>query len=747
MEICLVADRSDHPVLGEMLSLLRTRHRARLLVPDTDTQLSRTAAVEMRAPADIYLLKSRSELGLQLAHALEHEGRRVVNSAAATGWCRDRVAMAQRLDTADVPAPRTLAVGTLSEVISAVAFPAMVKSQLSRRGDLVRRVGSGAELQPLAALWPGEPVIVQELSQGDGWDYKAWVIGVEVHVACRRSPLETGAVGGQKRNHTISDPGIERAVRELARSVGRAFELELFGIDVLASDGHAAVVDVNAFPGFRGVPGGAGKLASYVERAAARTVTGMTLPATSPITSIDELPGLVAGIIERAGAPAPGRLALRYLRRKPARGLIAVYALPAGGPPLVCLRVAESAIVAAGVRLGSQTLTKADVTGTWPGVLRLPTVGLTLQAYPEDADLPALAEIHAMEPGAVAFLGVRDALREALGNPSFAPDSVSSEPLRYKPSDRCVLRLTAHPGRETVVGKVYADPAAAASVHGRMLELYTHQRGESQTAAAGRPLGPPLLPRPLALVEGLGLTLSEDVRGSAGGDTEPVTEAGKLLHPRAPMTRAAEAVAVIGVGLARLHTYPLPPGWPARTATSEATRAVRRAEQLAAYAPDHAERAVALAGRLAERLEASQTAEARAAHGSFKPAQLLFRGERLFITDFDQLCAADPALDVGYFLAYLRPPSLWYGRGDARRWYDALERTFLQTYTDALADLGCGPIDAERVAARSHLYSAALMFKIANRRPNRLNSVRPGELDAMLTEIGRCVDRGIAGPC
>jgi hypothetical protein len=39
------------------------------------------------------------------------------------------------------------------------------------------------------------------------------------------------------------------------------------------------------------------------------------------------------------------------------------------------------------------------------------------------------------------------------------------------------------------------------------------------------------------------------------------------------------------------------------------------------------------------------------------------------------------------------------------------------------------------------------MFKIANRRPNRLNSVRAGELDAMLGEIGACVDRGIAGPC
>ena len=473
----------------------------------------------------------------------------------------------------------------------------------------------------------------------------------------------------------------------------------------------------------------------------------MTVAATSPITSIDELPGLVAEIIQLAGAPPPRRLTLRYLRRKPGRGLIAVYAVPAGGPPLACLRVAESAMLSAGVRLASETLTKADVVGTWPGVVRLSTVGLTLQAYPEDADLPALAEIDAVEPGRVAFLGVREALREALGDPSFCPRSLSSEPLRYKPSDRCVLRFTAHPGRETVVGKVYADLAAAASVHGHMALLYEHQAGESQTAVAGRPLGPPLLPRPLTLVNGLGLTLSEDVRGSGGGDTAPVSEASKLLHPSAPMTIAAEAVAVVAIGLARLHSYPLPPAWPARTATREAERAVRRAEQLAAYAPGHAARALALGERVAEELEATRAAEAHAAHGSFKPAQLLFRGDRLFITDFDQLCAADPALDVGYFLAYLRPPSLWYGRRDTRGWYHALEQVFLQTYTDALADLGWGRLEAERVVARSYFYSAALILKIANRRPNRLNSVRGGELDAMLVEIGGCVDRGNAGPC
>ena len=470
----------------------------------------------------------------------------------------------------------------------------------------------------------------------------------------------------------------------------------------------------------------------------------MTVADSRPITSIDKLPGLVAGIIERAGAPAPGRLALRYLRRKPERGLVAVYAVPAGSPPLVCLRVAESAMVAAGLRWGYEALMKADVTGTWPGVLRLSTVGLTLQAFPEDSDLPALAEIHAVETDGAAFLGIRDALREAMVDASFAPRSVSSEPLRYKPSDRCVLRFTAHPGSETVVGKVYSDRAVAASVHDRIAELYQHELGETQATAAGRRLGPPLPPRPLARVDGLGLTISEDVRSSK---SEPVLGAASLLNPRAPFTRSAEAVAVVAVGLARLHTYPLPGGWPSRTAISEGKRAVRRAEQLAIYAPAYAERALTLAGRVAGGLEKTGIVEARAAHGSFKSAQLLFRGDQLFITDFDQLCAADPALDVGYFLAYLRPSSFWYESRGVREWYDALQRVFLETYTRALGDLGCERLEAESVAARSHLYSAAVMFKIANRRPNRLNSVRAGELAAMLSEIGECVDSGTAGPC
>lgn len=43
------------------------------------------------------------------------------------------------------------------------------------------------------------------------------------------------------------------------------------------------------------------------------------------------------------------------------------------------------------------------------------------------------------------------------------------------------------------------------------------------------------------------------------------------------------------------------------------------------------------------------------------------------------------------------------------------------------------------ILERSQLYEAALLFKIATRRVNRLNSSRPKELSAMLSEIAVCL--------
>jgi hypothetical protein len=177
-----------------------------------------------------------------------------------------------------------------------------------------------------------------------------------------------------------------------------------------------------------------------------------------------------------------------------------------------------------------------------------------------------------------------------------------------------------------------------------------------------------------------------------------------------------------------------------RSGRSEAARAQARAQRLGEFAPAIADRARVAARELERRLCATAPAAAQPAHGSFKSAQLLFRGDdEVLVTDFDQFCQAEPALDVGYFLAYLRPPSLWYRRAGAREWFVRSARVFADAYREAAFELGSDRPAIDATFDRSCLYEAALLFKIANRRPNRLNSVRPLELEAILAEVDNCL--------
>ena len=71
---------------------------------------------------------------------------------------------------------------------------------------------------------------------------------------------------------------------------------------------------------------------------------------------------------------------------------------------------------------------------------------------------------------------------------------------------------------------------------------------------------------------------------------------------------------------------------------------------------------------------------------------------------------------------------------------DALESLDCQTrLMSALRMDGVAEPFIDGILKRSRLYEAALIFKIATRRVNRLNSPRPQELSAMLREITSCL--------
>jgi hypothetical protein len=124
-------------------------------------------------------------------------------------------------------------------------------------------------------------------------------------------------------------------------------------------------------------------------------------------------------------------------------------------------------------------------------------------------------------------------------------------------------------------------------------------------------------------------------------------------------------------------------------------------------------------------------------HGSFKPSQLLLGPAAAVVTDLDHACVAEPALDVGCFLAYLRPAAVWRRRCTrARAWYDHAAGVFSAAYAQGMEAAGAGTLG--RVALeRAPAYEGALILKIAARRPHRVQSLRPLELSAMLDEAAR----------
>nr|BFD91192.1 hypothetical protein KitaXyl93_25520 [Kitasatospora sp. Xyl93] len=258
MKVGLIAGDPGHPVLAAAAELLvRQGHEVAAVPP----------AGPVAGLADVYLLKARTPQALALARELERRGAPVVNSAAATELCQDRVRMADLARAAGLPFAATHAAGLLGE-LTVPAYPFVVKSRHSRRHDLVARVDGPARLRELAERWPEEPVVTQPFVPGTGWDQKLWVVDGQVFAARRQSELATGT--GKSGRAEDWEPSAGRAA--LALRVGEVFGLDVYGVDLLDGPAEPVIVDVNAFPGVRGRPGAPEALVALALRVGAERV-------------------------------------------------------------------------------------------------------------------------------------------------------------------------------------------------------------------------------------------------------------------------------------------------------------------------------------------------------------------------------------------------------------------------------------------------------------------------------------------
>ena len=413
---------------------------------------------------------------------------------------------------------------------------------------------------------------------------------------------------------------------------------------------------------------------------------------------------------------------LTYLRRKPGRGMVAVYGTASRAGSIYTVSVDESAMARGAVHDAGSTA------GAWTGealdLFEVPALGLTIERFPHDGRLGHLAAAMSPAEGGPVWQALASTSTQTLRR-------VDATPVRYKPGDRCVIRYVLHTvsatgvdARQTVVGKLYGDLDQARQAAELMQRLWDLQGDQ------------PWVPQPLAVADPVPLVLAEDL---GGRHFDPPTLPGTDVIRFSP-TQPTEALRRAAEALADLHTSAdALPDAPARTGLDESAKAARRAATIAAYVPELSHDAANVAQSLDEALEALPRDGLRPAHGSYKPSQLLFRSGSVFLVDFDQFCLADGALDVGYFLAYLRPPGLWYHRAGTRTWFAQAAATFLAAYDRRLAERGVDEATRTGIQRRCHVYEAALLLKIAARRPNRLHSPRPGEVAALLDEVRACL--------
>ncbi|WP_349829019.1 ATP-grasp domain-containing protein [Brevibacterium litoralis] len=178
--------------------------------------------------------------------AAHERGIPLCNPWSADALLRDRRSWHAALDRAGVTVPEAVTVDGWPEVLAhAGGEEAVVKALAGPGRGASVMAGTGATL-PAQAPFPG-PYQVEARLPAEDTDHKLYVAGEAVRGLRKPSTLTHAHV----TTGTPFAPDTE--LTDLALEVGRVLGAHLLGVDVVRTPTGPVVVDVNAFPGFRGV--------------------------------------------------------------------------------------------------------------------------------------------------------------------------------------------------------------------------------------------------------------------------------------------------------------------------------------------------------------------------------------------------------------------------------------------------------------------------------------------------------------
>jgi ribosomal protein S6--L-glutamate ligase len=251
--------RRTPPGLGPVLAEVYERLRAKGVEVDDhipEEQLISPEGLIVRH--DLYVLKSHTELALSMAGTLCALGARLLNPHRSCLLTQDKITSTKLLSDAGVPVPCSWVTDDYGLLLPLLAEgPLIAKPHRGHLGKGIRILRSAEDLDLLS---PAEgPFLFQRYLETDSEDTKTYVVGRRAFAVTKRFSPHSYQVHG----YPIE---LDARTRDIVLKCGEVLGLHLYGVDLVRTERGPSVVDVNYFPGYKGVPGAAGLIADYVYR-------------------------------------------------------------------------------------------------------------------------------------------------------------------------------------------------------------------------------------------------------------------------------------------------------------------------------------------------------------------------------------------------------------------------------------------------------------------------------------------------
>ncbi len=242
-------------VMQEAIGLLEARGNTIDSIYPEDACID---VAQVENECDLYLLKSGTETALSYAGILHGAGAAIINPYPTVVAMRDKIISTRMLHAAGLPLPETYFAGKPDQLNDLLKEgPIVVKPYwAASQGRGVQIIKTPAELETVKN--EDGLVFAQRYHEADGRDLKLYVIGERVFGVRRVWPPKT-------LEDKLGEPfDVPPGVRDIALICGRAFSVGLYGVDLITSGGKPYIVDINTFPGYKGVPDAASLLANYI---------------------------------------------------------------------------------------------------------------------------------------------------------------------------------------------------------------------------------------------------------------------------------------------------------------------------------------------------------------------------------------------------------------------------------------------------------------------------------------------------